>query len=356
MLSGTGIIFSGILFCLIGSFFAFALIARKGLPSFNAPFFAVSLLVCCCMVVFALLFWLPADFVSGVSAPAFAVPAIALPALALLTLAFPKPWVQFIALTVCCGGIVFGFGIDIAFSAALPAVVNRFLTALLWLTICYCPRILNLNPGLIGIQTLALTLGGMLLYFIGALPLALGFLSACVAACFTGFLIAGRQNPNLQMSDQMSNLLGFLLGWLIIYASAEGAGSCFAIFALYPLVEIVFAMSQKLTFLPRFAIAKNNTFYLRVIDAEMTPSIVNRHLLRINAVCVLFGSFQTFAPNDYSIPLFCLLVVLWQLYRIYNWRHISYSLKETNQKFINDVRENIQEISQNLKNTGRKKK
>lgn len=354
MLSGSGILFSGILFCLVGSFFAFALIARKGLPSFNAPFFAVSLIICCAVITAGLLFWTPNDFVTDMTMPAFIAPAVALPILALITLAFPKSCLQLLLLAACCGGVTFGFGISVTFSEALPPVANQLLTALLWLVVCYCPRIINLNTGLIGIQTLTLALGGMLLYFIGALPLALGFLSACFAACFSAFLIAGSHNPNLQLSDQMSNLLGFLLGWLIIYASAEGAGVCFLVFSLYPLVEVIFAMSLKLTFLPRFAIAKNNTLYLRITDAEMPPALINRHLLRINAVCILFGSFQSYAPNNYSIPVFCLLIVLWQLYRIYNWREVSASLKETNQKFIRSVKENLQEISGNLKNKGRK--
>lgn len=354
MLTNTGIIFSGIFLCLIGCFFAFSLISRKGAPSFKLPFFCISFFICCSILIFGFFSWSGADFISNISLSSFIAPAIILFVLTLITLAPLKQWFQLGLLFICCIGIVFGFDLCIVFSGSFPHTVNSFLTALCWFSICCFPQILNINSGLISIQTLTLSLGGLLLYFIDALPLALGFLSACIAACSLAFLISGRQNMNLQLSDQMSNLLGFLLGWLVIYASLESAGSCFLVFAIYPLIEIVFSLCQKLTFLPHFAIIKNNTLYMRITDSEMTPSIINRHLFRISAICILFGSFQAFSPNNYSIPLFCFLVVLWQLYRIYNWREISYSLKETNQKFIRDVKENLQEISQTLKNKRRK--
>lgn len=353
MFTGSGLLFFGMLFCLIGSFFAFSLIGKKSRPSFNAPFFAISIILCIAIMASCFSGLIPSDFISAITPVSFAAPAVILVALALLTLAFPKPWLQFIFLATGCCGIIFGFNIVIIFYSGLPPVLNKILTAVLWLGICYCPRVLNLNTGIICLQTLTIALGALLLYFINALPLALGMLAVCIAACFAGLLIAGRNNPNLLISDLMCNLLGFLLGWLIIYASAEGAGACFTVFALYPLIEIVFSLAQKLTFLPQFAIAKNNTLYLRIIDADMTPSIINRYLLRISAICILFGCFQAFAPNDYSIPVFCFLVVLWQLYRIYNWREIPSSLKETNKKFVNDVKNHLQEISQTLKDKGR---
>lgn len=354
MFTGSGLMFFGALFCLIGSFFAFSLIGKKGRPSFNAPFAAISALICVAVLAFCFLRLIPSDFISALTITSFAAPAVALIFLVLLSLAFPKPWLQFVLLSASCCGIVFGFNVVIIFYADLPLWFNKFLTAALWLAVCYCPRVLNLNTGIISLQTITISLGTLLLYFIHALPLALGILAACIAASFAGLLIAGRQNANLLLSDFMCNLLGFLLGWLIIYASAEGAGACIAIFTLYPIIEIIIALAQKLTFLPQFAIAKNNTLYLRIVDADMTPSIINRYLLRISAICILFGCFQAFAPNNYSIPVFCLIVVLWQLYRIYNWREIPSTLRETNKKFVNDVKNNLQEISQTLKGRDRK--
>lgn len=356
MFTGSGLLFFGMFFCLIGSFFAFSLIGKKGRPTFNAPFVAVSALLCFAVLASVFLFWEPSDFISSVTPAAFAAPAVLLLFLAMLSLVFPQPQLQFILLALSCGGIVFGFDVFIRFSSQLPPLPNKILTAVLWLAICYFPRVINLNTGIVCIQTLTIALGALLLYFINALPLAVGMLAAYTAACFIGLLVAARNNPNLRISDLMCNLLGFLLGWLTVYASAEGAGSCFAVFAIYPLIEVIFALAQKLTFLPQFAIAKNNTLYLRMIDADMTPSVLNRYLLRISAICILFGSFQAFAPNDYSIPVFCLLVVLWQLYRIYNWRELPSGLKETNKKFISDVKNNLQEISQILKDRDKSKK
>ena len=349
MLTDGGILFSGVLFCLIGSLFAFAVIAKKKKPSLNAPFFALSCILAFAVIVTSFFFWKQSDFISSVTLPAFIAPAVCLPGLALLTLAFPKPRLQFLALALCCAALVFGLNLSVVFSENLPAVVNLVLSFLLWLSVCFIPRVFNLNLGLLCIETLTIALGCLLLFFINALPFALGFLSGNIAACFLALLIAGRSNKNLLISDQMCNLLGFLLGWLVILTLAEGTGSCLLTFALYPLIELIVVLAQKLTFLPQYAIAKNNTLYIHIVSEEISPPIVNRHFLRISAICILFGCFQAFAPNIYSIPSFTLLVVFWQLYRIFNWRESSLTLKETNQRLLNTVRKNLQEVSKNFK-------
>lgn len=355
MFAGSGLLFFGMFFCLISSFFAFSLIGKKNLPSFNAPFVAISAIICTAILIYSL-FWKSSDFISSITSSAFIAPAILLLFLSLISVAFPKPWLQFILLALSCCGIIFNFNIFIEFSPQIPPIINKLLSAALWLTICYFPRIINLNTGIICTQTLTISLGTIMLYFINALPQALGMLAAYISACFIGLVIAGQKNSNLLLSDRMSNLLGFLIGWLVIYASAEGAGSCIIIFALYPLIEITIALIQKLTFMPQFAITKNNTLYLRMINADTPPSIINRHLLRISAICILFGNFQAFAPNNYSILIFCLLIIIWQLYRICNWREIPSGFKETNKKFLSDVKNNLQEVSQRLKNIDKGRK
>lgn len=352
MFTTTGIFFFAMLFCLIGGFLVFELINKKGRPSFNAPFFALSCLLATVIIIINLFYWVPSDFISGISQASFIAPAVVLVGLCLLSLGFSSLVLQFLALVAAIGAIVFGFGLFVSFSEALPPILNQFFTAFLWVAICYVPRVINLNIGLVSIQTLTISLGCFILYSIGVLPLAIGVLALSISTLFACWLLVSRQYPHVLISDKMCNLLGFVLGWLVVYAAIEGVGSCVLIFGLYPLLEVLFALAQKLTFLPQFAIVKNNTFYIRLADKSMPPAVINRYLLRTDAMCIFFGCFQVFAPNSYSIPVFCLLAVLWQLYRLYTWQGASESIKEINQKFVANVKNNLSEISENLRRKG----
>ena len=177
------------------------------------------------------------------------------------------------------------------------------------------------------------------------------FLAPLGAAAALAFMFYNWYPPVIELKDSGADLLGFLLGGLLIWCAAEGSGTPAVIFSMLLICETFFALAQKLTFLPRFADLRADTAYARAIASGLTPQVVASHVLRINLLLILFGCFQVYAPNQFSIPLVCAAVTAWQMYRLQNWQTLTSGLRETNRAVIGELKKNFSELKNNFNKT-----
>lgn len=61
-------------------------------------------------------------------------------------------------------------------------------------------------------------------------------------------------------------------------------------------------------------------------------------------VLLVLGSFQVYAPNNYSLPLAAALVALWFMSKLNNWQEPQQSLKDINREVIRDIKDNVEDI------------
>ena len=60
------------------------------------------------------------------------------------------------------------------------------------------------------------------------------------------------------------------------------------------------------------------------------------------------GCFQAYLPNAYSLPIVSIILAAWFLERLKNWNEPKQNLKEINQEFMDDLRQNINEIKNKI--------
>lgn len=347
---------SGILFCLLAAFITFGIAVRRQ-PQSARPALVIYLLVFAAALAYALFAWNDLDFISQASPLKFLAPLIAALPIAVLPFVRGKtpgasPLIKLalraLLMFLLAAAVLVGFNFKIDFLGTLPSLAGQLLAALIWTAIALSLRLLNGCPALAAAQTAGAGIGILILSFIGAAPFALGFEGACLAATAVAFLPYNWYPAVLELKDKGADLLGFVLGGLLIYCAVEGAAAPAVIFIMLLICETVFALLQKLTFLPVFANLKANTAYAKAAASGLNPAIIAGHVLRINVLMILFGCFQVYAPNQFSLPLVCAVVTAWQMYRLMNWSTLTSGLKETNRAVVNELKKNFSDFKDNL--------
>ena len=228
------------------------------------------------------------------------------------------------------------------FQNHLPFWGDRFCIVLFWILFAWCFRFMNGIDGIATLQASSFTCGLLILTFLGGLPLLYGNFAAALLGSLTSLLIYNWYPAKILLKDSACISLGFLLGWLTILTAREGTASCSLIYATYYILEIIWAIGSKL-------VANNgsltaNTLYYRVNISGLSPAEVGQNITKLLTVLLVLGSFQVYAPNNYSLPLAAALVTLWFMNKLNNWQEPQQSLKDINHEVIQDIKDNVENI------------
>ena len=60
------------------------------------------------------------------------------------------------------------------------------------------------------------------------------------------------------------------------------------------------------------------------------------------------GSFELYAPNAYTIPLFTLVFTAWYLSKIKNWQTANKTIREINRDLMTEIKNNINTIKDQI--------
>ena len=348
----------GFIFCLIASFSILAFLNRSErinarprlkqiLPSFTliAVFGLSSLATVWIIPEFD-------DFISPLTHASLLLPIAAALIIALLPQVGSKAWIRYIIITLLTAGLVFCGGPVLKIFGTETPAADKILSMGVWLGITFLFRIINGICALYLIEISSICLGILILSLIGGTPALIGIMALYLTGTALALLAYNWYPPAMQFTNRAMDSFGFLCGFLMLAAAEEGAGSSVLIFALYPLIELLVAIAKKLTFLPRFQDITSNTFYLQTNLSGLNPGLIGKYIIKLNIVMVLFGIFQLFAPNAYSLPVFSAVYALWNLHRLKNWESGSGSLKEINRQFVQEVKSGLNEIKNNLNKNG----
>ena len=352
------VLLAGTVFCLLGCFAGIAFFKKRNYLSDTSS--SVPVAVFCITVLIAataafLYDWQSYDFVSGLSLYSFIAAGIsALIILAASVIKIPF-WSRFLLTSVLISVIVLFFSATIPFFPEASFGINAFLTVILWIAISFSVRLLSLNLALPVIEFNSICFGAFFLWLTSALPMALGVLGLFFAVASIPLIILNWYPQKLPLSKSSLDVLGFLLGLIVIFSSVEQTFPCFFIFMLYLIVEILWSVGKKLTFLPPFKDICANTFYYQSELSGLSPALINGQIIRINFLLLMFGCFQAFSPNAYSVPILCIFLCLWLLYRLQNWHETPNTLKEANKEFVSGLKQNIDTLKETFSKTDNNK-
>lgn len=234
------------------------------------------------------------------------------------------------------------------FEGTLPFWLDRLTIALIWSLFAWAYKYLDGLEGIVAVQTVTPLCGMVILAFLGAIPILTGCFSAVFALIMTAYAVYNWYPAQLRLTTSGCQALGFLTAWLFMLAAREGSASCALIFSLYYIVEVIWAGLKKLSRKPQYQEIVPNTFYYQTNLSGLSPDIISENIFKLDALLVIFGCFQIYAPNSYSLAILGIILTFWFLNHLRNWQVAERSLGEINREVVKDLKENVEGIKKNL--------
>ncbi len=175
------------------------------------------------------------------------------------------------------------------FQGWLPAWLDLLCAGLLWLWFINLFNFMDGIDGLAGVETMSLGLGLFLLSAFGGLDPGLGGPALLVAAAAFGFLVWNWPPAKLFLGDVGSVPLGFVLGWLLLGAAADGYWAAALILPLYYLSDASWTLARRLARGDRVWRAHREHFYQRAVRGGLSHARVAGAVLVANAALVVLA-------------------------------------------------------------------
>ncbi len=235
---------------------------------------------------------------------------------------------------------------QISYFEAMPMWAGPIITAAAWAVFAFCWRYLNALTGLVALCAFSFCLGIASLGWLNGLPMLFAYIAAAWGGMALTVFLYNKEPARIKLSSSDCSVLGFLLGFLLFYAFLEKSGPCVLTFSFFLIGEMIFGT---LNMLFNGKISGLNT-YMAYYEAQKTGMPINleyRQISRILVLLLIMGCFELYAPNDYSVPVFALVLTLWYLYRLQNWQIGNQTFREINREVISEIKTNIKQISKN---------
>lgn len=234
------------------------------------------------------------------------------------------------------------------FKGYLPLWADRLTIILLWSVFSCFYYILNGVNGILPIFNSSYLICLIILALFDAAPMFYGLISLALLCINGSFMVYNWFPARITLSNNSCKIFGFILGGIITFASSENLAPCFSIVLTLFAVELLQSIFKKLSLRDRYAELSNNTICYQAHIKGLTPDKVCFAIFKIQILFIILGCFQAYLPNNYSLPIASLILAAWFLNKLKNWDKPTQSLKEINQEFVKDLRQNINEIRNTL--------
>lgn len=235
-----------------------------------------------------------------------------------------------------------------AAAAVLPLdpIYNRIIICIVWFFFSYIYRYANSGDAMLPAQSATIAAGIGILGVIDAIPLMLGIIGLIFAASLTALTVFTWHPSRLVISSRAASCFGFILFALCIWTASENAGSCVIIYALYFLVDFIWAIGLRLSFVEKYAVTENNTAYREAVADGMLPATATSFSLRVQALLLFLGSFQALADKQSSLLLISTLITIWFLYKFRNISDGNAGFRDINRQVLDDLQDRVNDIKQ----------
>ncbi|MPZ08999.1 MAG: glycosyl transferase [Kiloniellaceae bacterium] len=174
----------------------------------------------------------------------------------------------------------------LVFQGLLPPAADRLAAALVWLWFINLFNFMDGIDGITAVETVAIG-GGLALVAVlqDLAPVAI-FQSAALAAVAIGFLYWNWAPSRIFLGDVGSVPLGYLLGWLLVGAAADGFWAVAVILPLYYLADATWTLLRRAGRQEKLWRAHREHFYQRAVQRGFGHGAIALRILLCNAVLV----------------------------------------------------------------------
>ncbi len=155
------------------------------------------------------------------------------------------------------------------FGGVFPPQVDLIMAGVLWVWFINLFNFMDGIDGIVGVETLAISIG----LFVIARKLGLGemsmLLSLTIGAVALGFLRWNWHPAKIFLGDVGSIPLGFVLGWMLLGLAAHGAWGPALILPLYFFADATLTLLRRILKAKRLWEAHREHFYQRAVDTGL---------------------------------------------------------------------------------------
>lgn len=177
----------------------------------------------------------------------------------------------------------------------------------------------NFMDGIDGItaaETIALSLGVMLLTLLGDAPHGLGFPAAALLGASVGFLLLNWHPAKIFLGDSGSVPLGFLMGWMLLDIAQNGEPFAALILPAYYLTDSAVTLLRRIREGKKPWEAHREHAYQRVLSETRRHPWVVQRIAALNVGLILLALVATLHP---IIGLLCLLLAYGASFGMMQW-------------------------------------
>ncbi len=175
------------------------------------------------------------------------------------------------------------------FQGLLPPLFDNLAAGLLWLWFVNLFNFMDGIDGIDGVEASSLGIGLVLVGAVLAWPGVQVALPALLAAAMLGFLAWNWAPAKLFLGDVGSVPLGYLLGWLLLAAAADGAWAAALILPLYYLADATITLIGRGARGAKIWQAHREHFYQRAAQGGASHARVATQVLACNAVLIVLA-------------------------------------------------------------------
>ncbi len=173
------------------------------------------------------------------------------------------------------------------FQGLAPTWLDALLCGVVWLWYVTLFNFMDGIDGLAGAESASLGIGLFLIALFSGLSPQTGTLGLVAAAAALGFLAWNWHPARIFLGDVGSVPLGYLTGWLLLRAAAEGLWAPALILPLYYLADATLTLLRRLARRERIWSAHREHFYQRAAQRGLSHAAVVRIVLAGNVALVL---------------------------------------------------------------------
>lgn len=209
-------------------------------------------------------------------------------------------------------------------------------------------RNLNGLSGVFGINATAISAGVAIVAAVGGMPLYLGMMGLYLAGVWLGFLNLNWYPSKVFLNSGSCAAAAFLLAWILLKGTLELAGPSVVILMMFFITETLWMLCERYIFNIKKTDICEDSAYFSAFEKGLNVVVIGVSIVKINIVNVIFATFQLFAANSYSFPIFTFVVNLWLLGLLYRVESNNKTLKEINKEVIKNVKDGLQSVKDSI--------
>lgn len=344
-----------IIFSFFLSFSGFLIYLKNPQPKEQALFYknlAFAPYCLSCILLFSILYFITptaTDFVRSIDAYSIIIPLLC--AIIVYSCTLFQQTAKYTPLTILAAIVISTLLLPsdfLLFNNHLPFWLDRICIIATWFLFANFYYILNGVEGLLGAHTLSIGISFLILCFIDAIPLFYGLVALSIIGISGSFLIFNWFPARISFTTDSCKVLGFIIGWLLIYSSSENMAPCNFILIAFYILELIQASIKKISLRDKFATLTVNTTYYQANISGLSPTECCVFLFKLQTLLIIIACFQLYSPNTYSLPMLSLLLTAWFLTKLKDWQNPNTGIHEVNKNFIQNIRQNIDDIKNKL--------